>query len=62
MSKGPVFAAYADGALNRRCGNCGAEPSQFCTFPDGTQRHVPCVVRSLERHSGGNTGHHKEDA
>lgn len=61
MSRGPVMEAYADGALERRCGNCGAEPSQFCIFPDGTRRHIPCLVRSRERRSGGIAGHGSEE-
>ena len=45
MSRGPVFAAYADGALAYACPNCKARPEAFCTFKDGTARHLPCIAR-----------------
>jgi hypothetical protein len=46
VSRGAVPAAYADcGALTRLCGNCGAGPNDFCAFPDGSERHIPCNVR-----------------
>lgn len=45
MSRGPVFAAYADGALAFPCPNCKAVPEAFCVFEDGTARHLPCIAR-----------------
>lgn len=46
---GPVIEAYADGAIDRPCPNCGAQPLDFCHHPDGTQRKMPCPQRLSER-------------
>lgn len=49
-AKGPVLEAYADtDALERACSppprGCGVAVGEFCVFPDGTTRHIPCVAR-----------------
>lgn len=42
-----IWAAYNDtGSLNVDCPNCGAEPKQWCTKPDGRVRRIPCIERS----------------
>lgn len=48
--RGAVLEAYAEtDALARPCApppkGCGAAIREFCTLPDGTQRHHPCVTR-----------------
>jgi hypothetical protein len=49
---GPVIEAYAEtDALGRPCPKppgCGVEKNEFCVFPDGTQRHHPCVIRTKQ--------------
>lgn len=41
-----VTHAYVDtNALERACPNCKAVVGEFCVFPDGSERHVPCVAR-----------------
>lgn len=48
-SRGAVLEAYADtGALERDCllpAGCGVKAGSYCVFPDGSERHVPCVSR-----------------
>lgn len=41
----PVVEAYADGAIDRQCTNCGADPLQFCRHANGAPRKVPCISR-----------------
>lgn len=48
---GAVIAAYVDtDALDRKCpqppAGCGADLGDFCTSPQGFQRHVPCFART----------------
>ncbi len=46
---GPVLAIYLEtGAFHRHCTQCGAEPHQFCHWPDGTERITPCQPRTKE--------------
>lgn len=49
--RGAVVEAYADtGALERPCPlpkGCGVQAGQFCVFTDGSERHIPCVSRTL---------------
>lgn len=41
-----VTAAYVEtNALERDCPNCAAVVGEFCTFPDGSERHLPCFAR-----------------
>lgn len=47
-TSGPVIDAYADGAIDRHCPNCAAEPLQFCRHDDGTPRKMPCSHRLSE--------------
>lgn len=42
---GPVIDVYADGAIDRPCANCGAEPLSFCLHPSGVPRKLPCHNR-----------------
>jgi len=52
-TRGPVLDAYADGAIDRHCPSCGAEPLQFCRhLPSGVARKLPCPQRLSERHNG----------
>lgn len=50
-TRGPVIEAYIDTeALDRKCPppiarGCGAEPGEFCKWPDGRERRTPCRVR-----------------
>lgn len=44
-SAGPVVEAYADGALDRACVNCGAVAGAFCKRADGSFKPVPCCGR-----------------
>lgn len=44
-TRDPVIEVYADGAIDRPCATCGAEPLSFCRWPDGTQRKLPCLNR-----------------
>lgn len=46
-SPGAVIEAYADGAIDRACANCGAEPLQFCRHDNGDARKIPCAKRLL---------------
>lgn len=42
----PVTAAYhVDGALDRRCGKCNAQPGHWCTNPDGRDQKIPHLAR-----------------
>jgi hypothetical protein len=44
-----VTPAYIQtNALARGCPNCEAVVGEFCVFPDGSERHVPCVGRMGE--------------
>lgn len=43
---GPVIEVYADGAIDRQCTNCGAEPLQFCRYENGALRMLPCATRT----------------
>ena len=45
---GPVIEVYADGAIDRHCTNCGAEPLQFCRHDNGVTRMLPCATRSAD--------------
>lgn len=47
-ARGPVVAAYADGALDRVCANCSAPANAFCRRADGTYKAVPCCTRLVE--------------
>jgi hypothetical protein len=42
---GPIVDVYADGALERACGNCGAEVNSWCVRLDGSFKPVPCCAR-----------------
>lgn len=45
-STGAVAELYADdGAIDRHCGKCGAKPLEFCRWPNGTERRMPCGGR-----------------
>lgn len=45
-----VHQAYIDtNALERDCPNCKAVVGEFCVFPDGSERHVPCCGRIRTR-------------
>jgi len=44
-SVGPIVDVYADGALDRACGNCSADAGVFCKRPDGSFKPVPCCTR-----------------
>lgn len=49
--RGAVIEAYVETeALDRACPppprGCNAPLGEFCTFPDGTQRHIPHVART----------------
>ena len=44
-SVGPIVDVYADGALDRACGNCSADAGVFCKRPDGSFKPVPCCAR-----------------
>lgn len=50
-SRGAVIQAYADtDALERDCHppkGCGVKAGDFCVFPDGSQRHIPCISRAV---------------
>lgn len=55
--RGAVIEAYVESeALDRVCKpppvGCGAVLGEFCKFPDGSERHHPCVCRC----SGPKTG------
>lgn len=54
-SRGPVLDAYAEtDALSRPCPRvkgCGAPVNDFCTFPDGSTRHIPCIARTIREAS-----------
>lgn len=42
----PVTAAYEiDGALDRRCGKCNAQPGHWCTSPAGRDQKIPHLAR-----------------
>ena len=43
--RGPVLDAYTDGQLEKPCTNCHAKIDEFCVFPNGEFRHIPCVAR-----------------
>ncbi|MBS1692574.1 MAG: hypothetical protein JST91_10155 [Actinobacteria bacterium] len=43
--EGPVIEVYADGAIDRPCPACGAQPLQFCRHPSGIDRKLPCPQR-----------------
>lgn len=48
---GAVVAAYtATGAIERDCAapprGCGRTVGEVCVFPDGRERHMPCVART----------------
>lgn len=47
--RGAVLEAYVETeALDRVCHpprGCGAGLGEFCRFPDGSERHHPCVAR-----------------
>jgi len=49
-SSGAVIEAYVDtDALDRECHppkGCGAKPGDFCVFPGGSQKHIPCISRT----------------
>lgn len=42
---GAIVELYADGPIDRDCAECGAEPLQFCHWPNGTERRTPCLGR-----------------
>ena len=44
-SVGPIVDVYADGALERGCGNCGSPVNVFCKRPDGSFKPMPCCTR-----------------
>lgn len=44
----PVIEIYADGAIDRPCTNCGAQPLDFCRWPNGEFRKIPCTQRLSE--------------
>lgn len=44
-TSGPIADVYADGALERGCGNCGSEAGSFCRRADGSFKPVPCCAR-----------------
>lgn len=45
ITTGPVIEVYADGAIDRHCSGCGAQPLDFCRHSDGTPRKLPCHCR-----------------
>lgn len=49
VTTGPVVEVYADGAIDRPChverGGCGAEPLDYCRWPTGQLRKLPCRNR-----------------
>lgn len=42
---GANIEIYADGAIDLHCPNCGAQPLQFCRWPEGRERKLPCPQR-----------------
>ncbi|AQT81980.1 hypothetical protein B1R94_26055 [Mycolicibacterium litorale] len=43
---GALPELYADdNKIHRHCNGCGAEPLQFCHWPNGTERRAPCGGR-----------------
>lgn len=45
-STGGILETYVDDdAIGRHCTDCGAQPLQFCRWPDGTERKIPCLSR-----------------
>jgi len=42
---GPIVDVYADGGLERGCGNCSAVAGAFCRRADGSFKPVPCCAR-----------------
>ena len=45
---GPNIEAYADGAIDRDCPTCYANPLQFCRYPNGIFKKLPCPQRLRE--------------
>ena len=41
----PTIRSAYTGTLSIACSNCGAQPENWCTTPDGRVRRVPCVDR-----------------
>ena len=59
MSRGPVYAAYADtDALSRPCPlpkGCGAVVNEWCVMgPQRLPKHIPCVIRTRTTPEGEN--------
>ena len=60
MSRGPVFAAYADtDALSRPCPpppkGCGAVVNEWCVMgAERLPKHIPCIARTRTTPAGEN--------